>query len=251
MKKFAFLLSVLLTLCAFGVPAGAESSGSWSYNVNAAGEAEITGYTGSAADIEIPAELDGHPVTGIGALAFYNNAFLTDVTIPGSVKTIGESAFSFCPGLKKAAIGDGVSVIGMYAFAQCRALTEVTVPDSVETIGEMAFGYYTPDEANFLRVPGFTLRGGAGHAAERYANENGFAFRASGEAADGCLHDALICENCQAKLTKAELLAARGDDLDTGSTLSEGSLTILCTIASAAIFGLGGFVLGRKKRTEK
>lgn len=34
----------------------------------------------------------------------------------------------------------------------------------------------------------------------------------------------------------------------TGSVLSEGSLTIICTVAAAVIFGLGGFLLGKKKK---
>ena len=33
-----------------------------------------------------------------------------------------------------------------------------------------------------------------------------------------------------------------------GSVLSEGSLTIICTVAAAVIFGLGGFLLGKKKK---
>ena len=36
-------------------------------------------------------------------------------------------------------------------------------------------------------------------------------------------------------------------DLSTGSTLSEGNVTILVGVACAAVFGLGGFLLGRKK----
>ena len=34
----------------------------------------------------------------------------------------------------------------------------------------------------------------------------------------------------------------------TGSVLSEGSLTIIVGVAAAAVFGLGGFLLGRKKK---
>ena len=35
---------------------------------------------------------------------------------------------------------------------------------------------------------------------------------------------------------------------NTASVLSEGSLTIVCTVAAAAVFGVGGFFLGRKKK---
>ncbi|MCQ2436199.1 MAG: leucine-rich repeat domain-containing protein [Clostridia bacterium] len=35
-----------------------------------------------------------------------------------------------------------------------------------------------------------------------------------------------------------------------GSTLSEGSLAIICTVAAAVVFGLGGFFLGTKKKKK-
>ena len=41
-----------------------------------------------------------------------------------------------------------------------------------------------------------------------------------------------------------EYLAANG----TASILSDGSLTIICTVAAAVVFGLGGFFIGRKKK---
>ena len=37
---------------------------------------------------------------------------------------------------------------------------------------------------------------------------------------------------------------------DTASTLSEGNMTVVCTIAAAVVFGLGGFILGKKKKTS-
>ena len=35
-----------------------------------------------------------------------------------------------------------------------------------------------------------------------------------------------------------------------GSTLSEGSLTVICSVAAAVIFGLGGFFIGTKKKKK-
>lgn len=46
-----------------------------------------------------------------------------------------------------------------------------------------------------------------------------------------------VCSECGAKTGNA-----------TGSVISEGSLTILVGVAAAALFGLGGFLLGRKKK---
>ncbi len=36
-----------------------------------------------------------------------------------------------------------------------------------------------------------------------------------------------------------------------GSVLSEGDLTIICTVAAAVIFGLGGFFLGKSAEKKK
>ena len=71
--------------------------------------------------------------------AFSGCTGLTGVTIPGSVKEIGESAFSGCTGLTSVTISEGVTGIEKHAFYECTGLTEVTIPASVETIGDGAF----------------------------------------------------------------------------------------------------------------
>jgi hypothetical protein len=60
-------------------------------------------------------------------------------SIPDSVTTIGEWAFSGCSSLTSITIPDSVTTIGTYAFQGCRSLTSITIPDSVTTIGEMTF----------------------------------------------------------------------------------------------------------------
>ncbi|MBR2772164.1 MAG: leucine-rich repeat domain-containing protein, partial [Bacteroidales bacterium] len=57
----------------------------------------------------------------------------------GSVKSIGNSAFSGCTGLMSITIPDSVTSIGNYAFENCRGLTSITIPDSVTSIGNYAF----------------------------------------------------------------------------------------------------------------
>lgn len=47
-------------------------------------------------EIAIPSEMDGTPVTGIGAEAFKDCVTLTSVTIPDSITFIGENAFGGC-----------------------------------------------------------------------------------------------------------------------------------------------------------
>ena len=64
---------------------------------------------------------------------------MTSVTIPNSVTSIGERAFSYCSGLISVTIGNSVTSIGAEAFANCSGLTSVTIPNSVTSIGDEAF----------------------------------------------------------------------------------------------------------------
>ena len=61
------------------------------------------------------------------------------ISIPDDVKTIGNSAFENCRGLKNVLIPDGVVSIDDFAFHGCSSLTQVTIPDSVTNIGNQAF----------------------------------------------------------------------------------------------------------------
>ena len=84
----------------------------------------------------------GDNVKIIPSYAFFNCKGLENITIPDSVTSIGEGAFSYCMvGLKNIKIPNSVTSIGDYAFYSCRELTSVTIPDSVTSIGEEAFSY--------------------------------------------------------------------------------------------------------------
>lgn len=98
----------------------------------------ITGYTGSLGTAEIPAEINGLPVIGIADYAFYRNSTLLQLTVPGSVRSIGESAFAQSH-IGSITLQNGVSSIGAHAFADCVELSSVTLPGSVSAIGRAAF----------------------------------------------------------------------------------------------------------------
>ena len=144
------------------------------YNQNSMGYT-ITHYNGPGGVIEIPAEINGIPVTiigdnafsrtsfgssgdlvensgkiisvtipdsviSIGTYAFYGNS-LTSVVIPDNVASIGDWAFYDNPITGNLALPNGLTSIGHNAFSGNR-LTSIIIPDSVYFIGESAFDSY-------------------------------------------------------------------------------------------------------------
>ena len=91
-------------------------------------------YKGKDSCISIP-----DSVTSIGNWAFSGCSSLTSITIPHSVTSIESYAFSGCSSLTNITIPDSVTSIGGGAFHSCNNLTSITIPDSVTSIGYGAF----------------------------------------------------------------------------------------------------------------
>ncbi|MDE5558431.1 MAG: leucine-rich repeat domain-containing protein [Ruminococcus sp.] len=90
-------------------------------------------------DIVIP---DGVTKIGAGAFELYlgENENLISVTLPDSVETIDEFAFSDCRNLERINIPENLKTINKCAFNNCRNLTgEIILPERVEYIGERTF----------------------------------------------------------------------------------------------------------------
>lgn len=148
--------------------------------------ATVTGYTGSATDVVIPATIgEGEvPVTHVGASAFANKTALTTVTMEaageinfadnafngcsaltavnltaGQTKTVGASAFRGCTVLKT--IGATTDVISLplvenlsdYAFYGALALTTVELPVATR-IGDNAFRNTTNNPNGITTITG-------------------------------------------------------------------------------------------------
>ena len=77
--------------------------------------------------------------TSISPYAFGGQDNLTAITIPGTVKTIGEGAFYYCDNLSSVTIKEGVKTIGQWAFRYCPALQTITLPASITEVGYWAF----------------------------------------------------------------------------------------------------------------
>ena len=172
------LISLLVAVCmmitmlplsavtAFAADTSTEQEASYkgykyAYTVNG-GNATITKFLGpddsanpvdSAStvsyDIEIPEKLGIYTVTGLGKDSFTGYPFAGDwykfgrnirsVTIPQSVTSIGDSAFSFCIALTEVTIPQSVTSIGKDAFVGCEKLDSLTIDDAATSIGDWAF----------------------------------------------------------------------------------------------------------------
>lgn len=80
----------------------------------------------------------GAQVTAIPSSAFSNSP-LSEISIPATVETIDDRAFSGCAALASVNLSDGLTGIGSFAFENCAALTQISIPATVETIGRSAF----------------------------------------------------------------------------------------------------------------
>ena len=99
--------------------------------------------------INIPSELNGHPVTGLGAYSFTGEPFSSDlykfnrkirsVTIPEGVTSIGGHAFEECFDLENVTIPQSVTSIGSVAFLGCHKIKTLSLGENIETIGGGAF----------------------------------------------------------------------------------------------------------------
>ncbi len=104
----------------------------------------VTGDSGQAANIVIPAEHDGEPVVGIGESAFAYSKHKSDivsVTIPDGVTEIGKNAFHNQDALVSVNIGtdSGLQKIGNNAFSGNSSLESIYLPAGLSELGDDVF----------------------------------------------------------------------------------------------------------------
>ena len=118
--------------------AGAGAGGAivpiYTYTLDDANRATITGYSGNATALYIPDEIDGHEVVAIGDRAFQNRTDLRTVMIPDSVTRINIGAFSGCINLANITLSKKIEKIGENAFYNCDSLQSVEIPKCLNDV---------------------------------------------------------------------------------------------------------------------
>ena len=75
----------------------------------------------------------------IAKRAFAGDVDITDITLPSTLKELGEEAFEGCSGLTKIEIPEGIEVIPKRAFANCESLESICLPKTLKEVGKGAF----------------------------------------------------------------------------------------------------------------
>ncbi|MGN0795113.1 MAG: leucine-rich repeat protein [Aristaeellaceae bacterium] len=116
-------------------PASSEADYTWTADETGV---TITGYTGEATRVAIPAEIDGQPVVALADKAFYETD-VTWVSIPDGVTEIGRYCFGGCTALQTLQLPAALTEIPDGLLESCLRLLELTIPEGVVSIGESAF----------------------------------------------------------------------------------------------------------------
>lgn len=117
------------------------------YTIREDGSAMITSYSAKfwydpdpnfTVELNIPSEINGHPVTAIGDGALRESATkISGITLPSTIKEIGNRAI-YGRYLKYLKLNDGLEVIKDYAIDCGDELETLVIPDSVKYIGSEA-----------------------------------------------------------------------------------------------------------------
>lgn len=100
----AFLINVILISLLFAVPVMAAdyyTEGFFKYSIVNQEYISIHSYYGTDKEVVIPESIAGLPVLCIEAKAFYGNSAVQKITVPYTVREIGEDAFGNMPELKE------------------------------------------------------------------------------------------------------------------------------------------------------
>ena len=101
----------------------------------------------------IPEEIDGKKVVGIGANFLSMDRTVTTVKLPSTIQYINKSAFNSCTELQSIEIPASVKTIGNFVFTQCPKLTNLTCASANPYFSASGGCLYNKDKTVLLYAP--------------------------------------------------------------------------------------------------
>ena len=128
-----------------------QTSGDYQYSIQNGSEAMILMCTSPDDEVEVPSEIDGYTVTSVFKGAFLNCAAMS-ITLPETVKTIGEAPFGEF--LESLTIPGGCETIeGIEPFITCTALKEINVTEGSGSYASRDGVLYSNDFSELIFYP--------------------------------------------------------------------------------------------------
>ncbi len=121
-----------------------DETGKWGYSLLADGTAVVHTFTPDGNTMNIPAAVDGIPVTMIARVNYTRPDWeksITKLVLPEGLKFIEEYAMDYCEALSQVKFPSTLEGIGDGAFRACSKLTSLDFPEGLRYIGKTAFGY--------------------------------------------------------------------------------------------------------------
>jgi hypothetical protein len=93
----------------------------------------IVNYTGKEKSITVPETINSRKVIAIDKKAFYNNDYIKKVTLPKTLKDVGDKAFANCKNLSEVNFTSNFTNFGNYVFENSN-VEKVTLPSNLQKI---------------------------------------------------------------------------------------------------------------------
>lgn len=164
-------------------------------------------------------------ITGLIGACFYGMSNVTEVSLPSTLKTIGQSCFSDCSLITTLLLPEGLETLQGGCFYNCSGLTELTLPSSLKeitgTIIDNKNAVLTILSRTVLigeySIYVKTIRGYVGSTAETYANSNNIQFEAINN------------------ILKIEIVNYPSKTYHVGETISKADLTVQITLEDGTV----------------
>ena len=124
----------------------------WDYSIQN-GEVTLIKYLKNCQEVEIPASVEGNPVTVLGDSLFDNNKVLTKISFPDCIKVIGKYCFYNCINMEGTLnLPAGLVTLSDYSFDGCEFLSgELKLPEGLQEIGTDVF--YNTNFKGIVTIP--------------------------------------------------------------------------------------------------